>query len=145
MDALDTLMIDGVAWLLIENSRVLLEMCPKKAAKMGLPAGTWFVPGGKLEAGETPDDAVRREIAEEWPGVTVGWYTPLPLVQASRDGAALFLMRPFVVTLAPDSDDPPACASNGVPLRWVPLDEAKCSPVPQVRMMVAAACGELLP
>jgi 8-oxo-dGTP diphosphatase len=28
-------------------------------------AGRWELPGGKVEDGETPDDAVQREIAEE--------------------------------------------------------------------------------
>jgi mutator protein MutT len=40
-------------------------------------AGRWELPGGKVEAGESPDDAVVREIAEEL-GCTVevtGWLT----------------------------------------------------------------------
>ena len=32
---------------------------------MGMMTGAWYVPGGSLEHGESPEDAVRREIREE--------------------------------------------------------------------------------
>ncbi len=32
---------------------------------MGAMSGAWYFPGGGLEAGESPEDAVRREIREE--------------------------------------------------------------------------------
>jgi ADP-ribose pyrophosphatase YjhB (NUDIX family) len=32
---------------------------------IGLMSGAWYVPGGSLEHGESPEDAVRREIREE--------------------------------------------------------------------------------
>lgn len=48
-------------------------------------AGRWELPGGKVEAGETPDAAVVREVAEEL-GCTVevtGWLTPtVPISQS---------------------------------------------------------------
>jgi 8-oxo-dGTP diphosphatase len=44
-----------------ETGRVLLV----RAASYLTVAGRWFLPGGGVEHGETPLDALRREVAEE--------------------------------------------------------------------------------
>lgn len=132
--------IQGVTWLLIRDGCVLLERCSKKARVLGV--GEWFVPGGKVDGNETLEQALRREIREEWPWAEVYDAAPLPLLEGSPVPPAprrgLFLMRPFVVTVAgvPDEKTP-----EGTPLRWFPIVEALASPVPQVRMMVAAAAA----
>jgi 8-oxo-dGTP diphosphatase len=128
--------IHGVTWLLIRDGRVLLERCPKKAQVLGV--GEWFVPGGKMEADESPEQTLIRELSEEWPGVTLLGCEPLPIVEGSRvpAGNGLFLMRPFVISVAGEL---PNVSADGIELRWAPLHEALTSPVPQVRMMVAAA------
>lgn len=46
-------------------------------------AGYWEFPGGKIEAGETPEIAVRREIKEEI-GATIGTITPFHFVSETR-------------------------------------------------------------
>jgi hypothetical protein len=129
--------IHGVTWLLIRDGCVLLERCEKKARVLGV--GEWFVPGGKLEGVETEEQALRREIGEEWPDVQLSGWTPLPIVEGSPvppGPRGLFLMRPFLITA---SGYYPDKSSEGTPLRWTPIAEALASPVLQVRMMVAAA------
>jgi ADP-ribose pyrophosphatase YjhB (NUDIX family) len=133
--------INGVTWILLRRGLVLLEKCPKKAAKLGV--GEWFVPGGKVEGDETARDACMREIGEEWPTVDLIELRPLPIVEGSRvgaqvDGEDVFLMRPYLVRVRGAI---PCCSADGIELRWVAIEEALRSPVPQVRMMVAGALG----
>jgi 8-oxo-dGTP pyrophosphatase MutT (NUDIX family) len=129
--------INGVTWIVIRDGRVAMERCAKKAKVLGV--GEWFIPGGKLDDGETADDALVREIGEEWPSVAIDAAVPLPIVEGSAvppGPKGIFLMRPYLVNIAGDL---PATCAEGTPLAWVPVDEALRSPVPQVRMMVAAA------
>lgn len=60
----EALRIPCVAAILIDPAgRVLLI---QRDARPGLAfPGWWTLPGGKVEPGETPDAAIRREVAEE--------------------------------------------------------------------------------
>ena len=49
------------AAILVENGRVLLARRPPGDRL----AGRWELPGGKLEPGESPEDCLARELAEE--------------------------------------------------------------------------------
>jgi 8-oxo-dGTP diphosphatase len=46
---------------IVEGARVLLT---RRSAAMSMP-GKWEFPGGKLEAGEAPEQALAREVREE--------------------------------------------------------------------------------
>lgn len=132
------LRINGITFLVTypRQHSVLLERCPKKRAVLGV--GEWFVPGGKLEEGETELDALVREVREEL-GVEVFSAVPLPIVEGSMvppGPRGTFLMRPFYISTI--GDIPERTVDGGIELRWVPITEALRSPVPQVRMMVAA-------
>ena len=48
----------GVIW---KGDRILITRRPEN----GLLGGLWEFPGGKIESGETPEEAVRREVYEE--------------------------------------------------------------------------------
>lgn len=54
-------MIDVVGAAIVRDGRVL---CAKRDAKRQL-AGRWEFPGGKIEAGESCEEALAREIREE--------------------------------------------------------------------------------
>jgi hypothetical protein len=137
--------IHGVTWLVIRDGFVMLERCEKKRAVLGV--GEWFVPGGKIEGEESADDALLRELHEEWPWFELSSITPLPIIEGSPvppGPRGLFLMRPYLVKPAASHVNHWRWeneSAEGTPLRWVSLLEALASPVVQVRMMVAAAVG----
>lgn len=129
--------LQGICFLIKHKGSVLMERCPKKKAVLGV--GEWFIPGGKIEPGETAEEAVVREVREEL-GLTVISAKPLPVVEGSPVEVAhtgLFLMRPFQVEV--EGKVPERTVDGGVLLQFFPMLEALfLSPVPQVRMMVAA-------
>jgi len=51
-----------VAFLMVEDGRLLVE---RRFASARLDPGTLAIPGGHVEAGETPEDVLRREMEEE--------------------------------------------------------------------------------
>jgi len=62
-------MRECVGALVIRDRRILLGLrVPRKTY-----GGCWDVPGGHLEAGETPEDALRRELREELGIVPTAW------------------------------------------------------------------------
>lgn len=85
----------------------------------GPAAGSWSVPGGRVETGETLAEAVVRELAEETglDGVCeslVGW--------VERIGPDHhYVILDFAVTVM--SDDDPVAGDDAAEARWVPLHE----------------------
>jgi 8-oxo-dGTP diphosphatase len=83
----------------------------------GPAQGTWSVPGGRVEAGESLAEAVVRELSEETglAGVCdsfVGW--------AERIGTDHhYVILDFSVTIM--SDGEPVAGDDAAEVRWVPL------------------------
>jgi 8-oxo-dGTP diphosphatase len=99
-----------VAGVLIEDRRVLLTQ-----RKVGTHlAGTWELPGGKIEPGEDPRDALVRELREEL-GIEVEVLAPMEVTSHAYPEKHVLLLF-FEVRRLPDS--PPPRALDVADLRW---------------------------
>ena len=74
------------------DGRVLIAQRPEGKALAGL----WEFPGGKVEPGETPEQTVVRELAEEL-GIETKTACLAPLTFASHDYEAFHLLMPLFV------------------------------------------------
>ena len=82
-----------VACALIDpDGRVLIAQRPPGKQMAGL----WEFPGGKIEAGERPEDALIRELKEEL-GITVKEACLAPFTFASHSYSDFHLMMPLYV------------------------------------------------
>ena len=82
-----------VACALVDaDGRVLVTQRPAGRAMSGM----WEFPGGKVEAGETPEAALVRELAEEL-GIDVTHECLAPLSFASHGYEAFHLLMPLYV------------------------------------------------
>ncbi|MEW5422312.1 (deoxy)nucleoside triphosphate pyrophosphohydrolase [Amorphus sp. 3PC139-8] len=101
-----------VACALVDvDGRILIAQRPEGKALAGL----WEFPGGKVEAGERPEETLVRELAEEL-GITVRQPCLAPLTFASHAYDDFHLLMPLYVCRrwegVPQS-------MEGQPLRWV--------------------------
>ena len=83
-----------VACALIERDGLVLAA--QRGVGMTLPH-KWEFPGGKLEAGESPEECLKRELVEEM-GVSIAVGRPLPLHTHSYDTFTVTLY-PFVCSM----------------------------------------------
>ena len=87
-----TLVLVVACALIDPDGRVLIAQRPE-----GKPlAGLWEFPGGKVEAGEKPEDALIRELKEEL-GITVREACLAPLTFASHAYETFHLLMPLYV------------------------------------------------
>ncbi|MCC6621176.1 MAG: (deoxy)nucleoside triphosphate pyrophosphohydrolase [Deltaproteobacteria bacterium] len=103
--------------------------------------GAWELPGGRIEPDETPDAAVRRELAEEL-GVTVAEATPLTWSWFTYPERAVLLLF-FHVRLAPDSPAPAPLAATELAL--VTRASLREVPFPPANAPLLAALDRLSP
>jgi 8-oxo-dGTP diphosphatase len=87
-----TLLLVAACALLDRDGRVLLARRPQGKHMAGL----WEFPGGKIEAGERPEQTIIRELREEL-GVDVTEACLAPLTFASHAYADFHLLMPLFV------------------------------------------------
>ena len=108
--------------LIDRDGRVLLAQRPEGKSMAGL----WEFPGGKVEAGETPEVALIRELQEEL-GIDTWESCLAPLTFASHSYEAFHLLMPLF-----------ACRKwEGIPqsregqaLKWARANELSSYPMP---------------
>jgi 8-oxo-dGTP diphosphatase len=84
------LILVAAVLLIDSDNRVLLAQRPAGKAMAGL----WEFPGGKLDAGETPEQALMRELREEL-GIETATTDFAPLTFASHAYADFHLLMPL--------------------------------------------------
>ncbi|MFJ9855330.1 NUDIX hydrolase [Streptomyces sp. NPDC101150] len=80
-----------------------------------------FLPGGRQEPGESPEDCARRELREE-AGVTAKSWRPLgAYAMTLKSTARIHLFEATHLTLGPQQLTP---SEEGFKLMWWPMDDA---------------------
>ena len=107
---MSTLLVSAVA-LVDTDGRVLLAQRPAGKSMAGL----WEFPGGKVEAGETPEAALVRELGEEL-GIDTWQSCLAPLTFASHAYEAFHLLMPLFICRKWQGTPQPR---EGQVLKWV--------------------------
>jgi 8-oxo-dGTP diphosphatase len=104
------------------DGRVLLAQRPAGKTMAGL----WEFPGGKVEAGERPEDSLIRELKEEL-GIVVSEACLAPLTFASHAYPDFHLLMPLFVCRRWDGTVTPR---EGQRLAWVRPNRLRDYPMP---------------
>ncbi len=124
------------AALIDADGRVLLAQRPKGKALEGL----WEFPGGKMDAGEGPEDALIRELREEL-GITVKADCLAPLTFASHAYDDFHLLMPLYVCRRWQGFVQPL---DGQALKWVRPKDLRTYPMPPADPPLIPHLEELL-
>lgn len=127
------LVLVAAAALVDADNRILLARRP--AGKTF--AGLWEFPGGKIEPGETPEQALRRELAEELSiDVCPGCLSPLTF--ASHSYPEFHLLMPVFLCRQWDGS---VAAQEGQELAWVKPNRLATYPMPPAdRPLIPLLC-----
>ena len=129
-------MLVVAAALIDADGRVLLAQRPKGKALEGL----WEFPGGKVDAGEGPEDALIRELNEEL-GIAVKADCLAPLTFASHAYPDFHLLMPLYVCRRWQGMVTPL---EGQRLTWVRPSRLDEYPMPPADKPLVAMLRDLL-
>jgi 8-oxo-dGTP diphosphatase len=110
------------AALVDRDNRVLIAQRPEGKSLAGL----WEFPGGKLDPGETPEQALVRELREEL-GISVCLTCLAPFTFASHSYDTFHLMMPLYVCRSWEGEITPR---EGQSIKWVKVSELAAYPMP---------------
>ncbi len=130
------LLLVVAAALIDADSRVLIAQRP--AGKQ--LAGLWEFPGGKLDAGERPEAALIRELAEEL-GIAVNEACLAPLTFASHAYPDFHLLMPLYVCRRWEGV---VQSREGQALKWVRARALRDYPMPPADAPLIPALIDLL-
>jgi 8-oxo-dGTP diphosphatase len=116
-----TLLVVAAA-LVDRDNRVLLSKRPEGKSLAGL----WEFPGGKVDAGETPEEALRRELKEEL-GIEVCETCLAPFTFASHSYHDFHLLMPLFLCRSWEGEVEP---QEGQEIAWVRAKRLADYPMP---------------
>ncbi|MEM7295029.1 MAG: (deoxy)nucleoside triphosphate pyrophosphohydrolase [Pseudomonadota bacterium] len=128
-------LVSAVA-LIDVDGRVLLAQRPEGKAMAGL----WEFPGGKVEAGETPEAALIRELHEEI-GIDTWESCLAPVTFASHSYTDFHLLMPVFACRKWEGTPRPA---EGQTLKWVHPRDMRSYPMPAADLPLIPVLRDLL-
>ena len=126
----------AAAALIDRDNRILLAQRPDGKAMAGL----WEFPGGKIEAGETPETALIRELNEEL-GIDVTKACLAPFTFASHAYDGFHLVMPLYICRKWRGDVTPR---EGQQITWVRVNKLRTYPMPPADEPLIAMLQDLL-
>ena len=130
------LVLVAAAALTDVDRRVLIAQRPAGKSMAGL----WEFPGGKVEAGETPEAALVRELREEL-GIEVCLECLAPFTFASHAYESFHLLMPLFLCAKWDGEVTPR---EGQAIKWVRAIKLRDYPMPPADLPLIPYLRDLL-
>jgi 8-oxo-dGTP diphosphatase len=134
-EPLPVVLVVAVALIDVDGRVLLAQRPPGKAM-----AGLWEFPGGKVQTGETPEQALIRELNEEL-DIDVTEACLAPLTFASHRYATFHLLMPLYVCRRWKGTVTPR---EGQALKWVRAQQLAEYPMPPADKPLVAVLRDLL-
>lgn len=106
-----------------ERRRLLLVLRGNEPGR-----GRWSVPGGRVEAGESDESAVLREVAEET-GLRAEVVHPVGSVRRAAPGGGTYVIRDFLLRPATQPASALIAGDDADAARWVTRTELESLPL----------------